>query len=264
MSIQSSEEYEKQGLRLLQDERPADALELFEEGMRRFPGDADLTMGTAMAHLRLGDFARSCEILEDLRRTQPGSGETLQALAEAYLSRGMTAEAVRAAKEAVEKARDDARLLSRLGRAFYSRRKYAEALPLYELSAEASPDWSEAWFGLGACQWALRQSASAEAALRRAVELDPKDWQARQFLGCVLCDVGRKKEAREMLESVPLDAAWQKPALERMIAMSWWPSDPKRSAQMEALWQSVMGHAAPRGALDAMEEASRMMDEPSQ
>ncbi|HEX4046917.1 MAG TPA: tetratricopeptide repeat protein [Elusimicrobiota bacterium] len=263
MSIQSSEEYEKQGLRLLQAERPADALKLFEEGIRRFPGDADLTMGTAMAYLRLGDFARSCEVLEDLRRTQPRSGETLQALTEAYLSRGLLPEAVRAAHEAVEGGRDDARLLSRLGRAFYSRKRYAEALPFYELSAEASPEWSEAWFGLGACQWALRQSASAEAALRRAVELDPEDWQAKQFLGCVLCDVGRKKEARETLESVPLDAEWQKPALERMIAMSWWPSDAERSRRMETLWQKVMGGAAPRGALDAMEEASRRMEESS-
>ena len=263
MSIQSSEEYEKEGLRLLKAERPADALELFEEGMRRFPGDADLTMGTAMAHLRLGDFARSCEILEGLRRARPGSGETLQALAEAYLSRRMPAEAVHAADEAAESGRDDSRLLSRLGRAFYSRRYYAQALSYYELAAETSPEWSEAWFGLGACPWALRQSASAEAALRRAVELDPKDWQARQFLGCVLCDLGRKKEALEMLESVPLDAPWQKPALERMIAMSWWPSDAKRGAQMEALWRRVTGGASPRGALDAMEEASRKMDETS-
>ncbi len=129
MSIQSSEEYENQGLRLLQAEQPADALKVFEEGIRRFPGDADLTMGTAMAHLRLGDFARSCEILENLKRTQPGSGETLQALAEAYLSRGMAAEAVRAADEAVEGGRDDSRLLSRLGRTFIrvvvTRRRFA-------------------------------------------------------------------------------------------------------------------------------------------
>ncbi len=95
------------------------------------------------------------------------------------------------------------------------------------------------------------------------MELAPTDWQARQFLGCVLCDVGRKDQARAMLESIPLDAPWQKPALERMIAMSWWPSDAKRGAQMEALWRSVMGGAAPRGALDAMEEVSRKMDEPS-
>lgn len=260
MSIQSSEEYEKEGLRLLQAEQPADALRVFVEGMRRFPGDADLTMGTAMAHLRLGDYVKACEILEHLRLTHK-SGETLQALAEAYLARGMTAEAVLAAEEAAAGARDDARQLSRLGRAFYSRRRYREALPFYELAAEASPDWSETWFGLGACQWALRQAASAEAALRRAVELDPKDWSARQFLGCVLCDVGRKKEAREMLESVPLDAPWQKPALERLVALAWWPSDKTRSLQMEKLWQAVTGGAAPKGALDVLEEVSRRMDE---
>ena len=262
MSIQSSEEYEKEGLRLLQAEQPAEALEVFVEGTRRFPGDADLTMGKAMSHLRMGDSLKACEILEKLRITHR-SGETLQALAEAYLSRGMTAEAVRAADEAAMGARDDARQLSRLGRAFYSCRRYREALPYYELAAEASPDWSETWFGLGACQWALKQPASAEAALRRAVELDPKDWSARQFLGCVLCDVGRKKEAREMLETVPLDVAWQKPALERMVAMAWWPSDPARSAQMEKLWRATMGSAAPKGALDVLEEVSRKMDETS-
>lgn len=261
MSIQSSEEYEKQGLRLLQDERPAEALAVFVEGVRRFPGDADLTMGTAMAHLKMGDFVQASEILETLSVTHP-SAETLQALAESYLARGMVGEAVRAAKQAAAGAKDDARQLSRLGRSFYSRRRYREALPFYELAAEASPEWSETWFGLGACQWALRQAASAEAALRRAVELDPKDWQAKQFLGCVLCDVGRKDEARAMLESVPLDAPWQKPALERLVALAWWPSDEARSRQMETLWQKTMGTAAPKGALDVMAEVSRKLEEP--
>jgi tetratricopeptide (TPR) repeat protein len=260
MSIRSSEEYEKHGLRLLHAQQAADALRVFEEGVRLFPGDADLTMGTAMAHLRLGDYARTCAILEELR---PRSGESLQALAEAYLCRGMREEAVRAADEAAAGGRDDARLLSRLGRTFYSRRRYAQALPYYEMAAEASPDWSEAWFGLGACHWALHQPAGAEAALRRAVSLDPKDWSARQFLGCVLCDVGRKADAREMLESVPLDAPWQKPALERLIAVSWWPSDAERGARLEALWRTVVAGAAASAASDAMEEVSRRMDGPS-
>jgi Flp pilus assembly protein TadD len=261
MSIQSSEDYEKEGIRLLNAEQPAQALNVFAEGARRFPGDADLMMGTAMSHMRLGEFAKSCEILEGLRITHR-SDETLQALTEAYLMRGMLAEARAAAREAADMGRGDAKLLSRLGRTFYSKRLYVDALPFYELAAAASPEWSETWFGLGACQWSLRQGASAEAALRRAVELDAKDWSARQFLGCVLSDLGRKKEAREMLESVPLDAPWQKPALERLVALAWWPSDPKRGAEMEALWSRVMGGAAPVGALGVLEEVSRKMDEP--
>ncbi len=263
MSIQSSEDYENQGLRLLQSEQPADALLVFEEGVRRFPGDADLTMGTAMARLRLGDFANASEILEDLRRTRSRDPEVLQALAQSYLERGLLPDAVKVAHEAAEIARQDAKQLSRLGREFYSRRLYREALPFYELAAEASPEWSETWFGLGACQWALRQAASAEAALRRAVELDPADWQARQFLGCVLCDVGRKDEARAMLQSVPLDAPWQKPALERLVAMAWWPSEGSKSREMEELWARTMGNVAPNNARDVMAEVSRKMDGPS-
>jgi Flp pilus assembly protein TadD len=260
MSIQSSEDYENKGIRLLRDERAAEALEVFEEGARRFPGDADLLMGAAMAHLNLGAFGRSCEILEGLEPSQR-SGETMQALAEAYLGRGMESEALRVAQEAADAARGDARLLYRLGRVFYSRRRYREALAFYERSAEAAPDWSEAWFGLGACQWSLKQGASAEAALRRAVELAPEDWQARQFLGCALSDLGRKAQAREMLESVPLDAPWQKPALERLIALAWWPSDEKRGRDMETLWRRTMGAAPPKGALDVLEEVSRKMED---
>jgi protein O-GlcNAc transferase len=179
------------------------------------------------------------------------------------LARGMFAESLRAAREAADCAPHDARLLYRLGRVFYSRRRYRDTLPFCERAAEIAPGWSEAWFGLGACEWSLKRSANAEAALRRAVELEPTDWQARQFLGCVLCDLGRKKEAREMLESVPLDAPWQKPALERLIAMSWWPSDPARGREMEALWRRVMGGAPPRGTLDVLEEVSRKMEESS-
>ena len=173
----------------------------------------------------------------------------------------MLRQAMDVAVEAAKGAGPDAQFLYRLGRAFYTRHLYGEAFPFYEKAAETAPAWAEAWFGLGACQWALKQPAPAEAALRRAVELAPADWQARQFLGCVLCDVGRKAEAREMLESIPLDAPWQKPALERLVAMSWWPSDAKRSSEMEVVWRKVMGGAPPTGALSMLEEISRKMED---
>jgi Flp pilus assembly protein TadD len=261
MSIRSSEEYEDQGLKFLHSEQPARALEVFEEGTRRFPGDADLTMGTAVAHLRLGDYNQACQILEDLRRVSPQSSDTLQALAEAYLSRGMTADAVRVAQEAVDYSPQDARQLCRLGRVFYSRGWYREALPFYEHATQVGQNWSETWFGLGACLWSLRRAEEAQSALRQAVELEPTDWQARQFLGCVLCDNGHKEQAREMLESVPLDVSWQKPALERLLALAWWPSDPKKCRQMEQLWQKTIGNSVPASAAGLLEEVSRKMDD---
>lgn len=260
MSIQSSGEYLDRGLQLLGADSAHEALAVFEEGARKFPGDAELSLGRALTLNRVGEFVRASELLEGLRGTATQLEDVLAGLVEAYLGRGMTAQAKAAAKDAADgPAKHDAETLCRLGRLFYLKKRWRDALPHFERAAELSPRWSEAWFGLGACQWALAHPAGAEAALRRAVELSPEDWQARQFLGCVLHDLGRKKEARETLESVPLSVPWQKPALERMVAMAWWPKDEVRRRQMEALWKSVMGGAPARGALDMLEEFSRKL-----
>ena len=265
MSIQSSGEYQDRGLELLLADNAQEALSVFEEGARKFPGDAELNLGRALTLNRLGEFVRSSEILEGLRGTSNQMEDVLTGLAEAYLGRGMIAQARAAAAAAAEgPAKYDAETLCRLGRVFYAKKRYVDAFPFFERAAELSPKWSESWFGLGACQWALCHPAGAEAALRRAVELAPADWQARQFLGCLLHDLGRKNDARTMLEAVPLDVPWQKPALERMVAMAWWPKDPERKSRMETLWRDVMG-GAPRGGgiMDVLEEVSRKMGTPS-
>lgn len=261
MSIQSSGEYQERGLQLLLADKAEEALAIFEEGARKFPGDAELNLGRALTLNRVGEYVRASEILEGLRHTPTQIEDVLTGLTEAYLGRGMTAQAMSAALEAAEgPAKTDAETLCRLGRAFYQRRRYRDALPFYEKAAEVDAKCGEAWFGLGAAQWMLKHSAGAEAALRRAVELEPNNWDARQFLGCVLHDLGRKADAREMLEAVPLDVEWQKPALERMVAMAWWPQDAEKRAKMEALWKKATGRPAPRKTLDLLEEVSRKFE----
>lgn len=262
MSIQSSGEYQDRGLELLLADNPEEALAVFEEGARKFPGDAELNLGRALTLNRLGEFVRAGEILEGLRGTPTQIEDVLTGLTESYLGRGMVVQARAIAQEAAEgPAKHDAETLCRLGRVFYAKKRFGDAEPFYERAAELSPKWGEAWFGLGACQWAMHHAAGAEAALRRAVELEPEDWQARQFLGCLLHDMGRKNDARTMLEKVPLNVPWQKPALERMVAMAWWPKEPERKQQMETLWRDVMG-GAPRGGgvMDVLEEVSRKME----
>lgn len=243
MSIRSSSDYEEQGRSLLAADKAQEALAVFEEGSRRFPGDDDLLMGAALSLSRLGEYGEACRRLEELRSRRPGESDVLQGLAEAYLNRGMVEKALAAAQEAVEAPGCDARTVSRFARSFYESRRRNEALPYYERAATLAPEWGEAWFGLGACLWALKHGPAAEAALRRAVELQPDDYQARQFWGCVLHDLGRRDEARAALEAVPLDAPWQRAALERMVALGWWPKDADRARVFETLWRESAGRA---------------------
>jgi len=213
MSIQSSGEYQDRGLELLLADNAEEALSVFEEGARKFPGDAELNLGRALTLNRLGEYVRSCELLEGLRGTSTQIEDVLSGLVEAYLGRNMIAQAKAAAKDALDgPAKHDAETLCRLGRLFYMKKRTRDALPFYERAAELAPKWGEAWFGLGACQWALKHAAGAEA------------------------------------------------ALERMVAMAWWPQDAEKRKQMESLWKSVMGGAPGRGAMDVLEEVSRKME----
>jgi tetratricopeptide (TPR) repeat protein len=257
MSLRSSGEYLDQGRRLLFAGRAGEALAVFEEGARRFPGDDELCMGRALSLSRLGEHAAACEAFEDLKARNPGNAEVLTGLTEALLARGLVQLALLSAREAMRGPEGDEKTAYRLGRAFYAAKRRTEALGFYESAVEKAPAWGEAWFGLGACLWAMKRPAQAEAALRRAVELEPKNWSARQFLGCALYDLGRKDEAKEALEAVPYDAPWERPALERLVASAWWPSDPEKRAALEGLWRRVMDGAS---GTDFLAEVSRKLD----
>lgn len=60
-----------------------------------------------------------------------------------------------------------------LGNAAYRSRDFTTALEQYEEAARLDPGAPAAWFGVYMAQQALGNEAAAEAALRRAEELDP-------------------------------------------------------------------------------------------
>lgn len=263
MSIHNSDGYEKRGVSLLMEGNAEEALEVFEEGLRKFPGDLDLRLGSAMARNKLGDFVSACKTLEDLRKQRPAWGDVLQGLTEAYLARGRIKEAVLAATEASGGGEADAEFVHGLAFMFYSRKHYNEALPLYERAVALAPTWDSGHYGLGTCLWSLGRAEPAVASLTRAVELGPENWHARQYLGCVLYDLKRKKEAKAALDAVPLDAVWQKKALERLITMSWRTVDRKKRQALEKLRDRAVEKPQPDNAAKAMDEAERQMDQAS-
>jgi tetratricopeptide (TPR) repeat protein len=69
----------------------------------------------------------------------------------------------------------------------FSRGKYREAVPEYEKALEYDPTFAKALVYLGDCYSALGDSEKAIECYEGAIKLDPKDRQARRFLG-VTCE----------------------------------------------------------------------------
>src|SRR5262249_14596835 len=73
--------------------------------------------------------------------------------------------------------------------------KHAEAAQIYEYSSRAHPSSFDLVFGLGKSLAVLGRAAEAAAALRRAVDLDPKNVVAAKMLARSLDTAGKAEEA---------------------------------------------------------------------
>jgi len=63
----------------------------------------------------------------------------------------------------------------------------------------------QAWYGRGCAELCFEACAPASTCLRRAVELQPKDWEARSYLGKALFHMG-EVDARSMNSELPRNA----------------------------------------------------------
>lgn len=227
-----SNEYDEQGRKLFLNGRYEESLEMFREGLRRFPGDEDLELGIGMCEAKLGNVVNAVETLEALRARCPDWGDVLLGLTDAYLKLGRVPAAREAATEAI-KSEDDPSFIHEVARLFFDHRRYVEAQALYRRAAELNEPYPPAHLGLGACLHRLGRLDQAEQAIREAIRLDPKYWPACQYLGNLLYELDRKREAREVLERVPLDVTWHRLALERLVNMS--PEEQPKRRAMEAM-----------------------------
>jgi protein O-GlcNAc transferase len=72
---------------------------------------------------------------------------------------------------------------------------FAAAATQLERVLEHRPEWADAWYDYGLMLKKVRKTAQAEAALRRAVALDPRHIPAQRMLGGVLLSQSRVAEA---------------------------------------------------------------------
>ncbi|MBI4422482.1 MAG: tetratricopeptide repeat protein [Elusimicrobia bacterium] len=245
-----SGQYDEQGRKLFLNGLYEEALDTFREGLRRFPGDEDLTLGVGMCQVRLGNVVSALEALEPLRTRRPDWGDPFLGVTDAYLKLGRLADAREAAESATAK-QDDPEFIHEIARLFFDHRRFEEAAHLYRRAIGLGQKFAPAHLGLGACLHRLGRLDEADAEMREAIRLAADYWAAYQYLGNLLYERGRRKQAKEMLDKVPLDMPWHRLALERLVRMSWRKEDRPKRKLMERMLETAPPPPAKRHGLEA-------------
>jgi serine/threonine-protein kinase len=199
----------------------------------------ELAPNSALAHVRLGDslasFDRIPEAIEQFRaalRLAPANGEAHRALAKLYGQQGRDREARAAFEEALRKRPTDWLLQVEFGSYLLSRKMFVEAERALLTARELTPDnvvalrllgntyMAQARFqeaaatleaslryqqnpitynALGVARYYRHDYALAEAALEKAIALDPKRYRSYGNLGTVQRQLGKAEAARQNL-----------------------------------------------------------------
>ena len=252
MEYKTSDQYEEEGLEHYRRDEFAQALHRFQEGVTRFPGDRDLLLGAAMAHLNLGDFVEAAAILEDLRARFGSSGDVLQGLAEANLSLGRRDAAVAYVRQALDGGAGSASLANRLGRVVYKHGLLAEAARCHALAVRRGPLQAAAYVGLGVCNHRMGRVEQAVRILQKALELEPDNIEALSYLGNIHYDRKDSARALELWGRIPLGTLGDPATLRRMRNLSRQAGQESASGAIESRLKEVLKSREP-GVQDLLE-----------
>lgn len=115
---------------------------------------------------------------------------------------------------------NDDQLYFNLGMALGDTDQFARARAAFEKAVAIAPDSADNHFGLGLMERAIGNDEAAERALKKAVKLSPRHWEARIALAQLYLDRNRWAEGRAQLEFIL-------------------SKDPGNSEALE-LWQTMM------------------------
>ncbi len=157
-----------------EDDKPLQALQRYEAGLREFPEDSDLLYGRAMMRAELGEFQVAVEELRRLLERQPDDARSLNALG--YLLSNHSdryQEALELVERALKLTPDDPAVIDSLGWIQYRLGNLDRSLELLREAFKRQPD-PEIAAHLGEVLWQLGQRDNAQDVWRTALADDPK------------------------------------------------------------------------------------------
>lgn len=180
------------------------SLEQFDEAVENYQRYLAHHPESFEAHYYLGliyrlrsDDKKALEHWLEAERHQPDDPDLARELGSLYLEMGNRAEAEKRLNQLEAKS---PQVLANLGILAKEEGRFPEAARLLRSSLMEDPRKGLVWGHLGDVLAALDQHEEAEAAYRKAIELDPSDFDSTLNLGSLLANQGREDESRGLLE----------------------------------------------------------------
>ncbi|MFH1312635.1 MAG: tetratricopeptide repeat protein [Candidatus Eisenbacteria bacterium] len=185
------------GLALLEDDRPDEAVEQFNQALELKPDHvgAHVNLGDALG--MLGRTDEAVISLQEALRLDPGNAKAYANLALVLESTNQRAEALKHYERALEIDPDLAEVHSNFGNALSASGRLTEAVSHYRRALNLKPELSAVYFNLGSVLSSQGKLEEAAGSYREGLILEPGDAQGWCDLGVVRGRQGRVDEAIE-------------------------------------------------------------------
>lgn len=173
-----------------------DALAHLREGVALFPYAGELHVGIGYARLAREEFAWARLSFEDAIALEPNHEDGLAGLGEALLKVGQRERGVACFDRIRELGYDeDHDLMLQVGRALFREGLFDDARRFFAVIVSEHPESAEAAACVGYTLHRLGDEPGCMLWLRRALDLDPEDFEAHVYMGNLLYDRGDYNEA---------------------------------------------------------------------
>lgn len=190
----------QQGRRYLAEGKAAEAKEVFEELLKKYPNEADLHLFLGITLLRLRDADAAEVAIRKAITLEPDHTEARTLLGWLHSEvHGDLDAAVREYTRVVELRPDFPEAYNNLGVALKKKGKLDEALDNFNRALQLRPDYSDALSNRGWLYSQRSQWADARSDFERALEIDPGDDGALYGLSQVLREARDYAGAQEAL-----------------------------------------------------------------
>ena len=171
------------------------ALGVYEQASQLDPEDPNVFFNLGELYHRMGETDASINALEAANSLRADDRETIVLLVRNYEKKGDYRGLLPHLENLIEKTPDDIELRLRLASAREKLDDAKGALAEYEVIAERTPEDPEVLYHLGRLYFVVRNFKKCEAALMRALALDPDHPKANRYLFDMYKRTGRRDKA---------------------------------------------------------------------